>query len=98
MDPVTIGLIASAVVGAGTTAYSMDAQRKAGNETKDAMKANQPAKLPESQADKAPDVQQLRKQQQQVYGAQGPASTLLTGASGVDPGSLSLGKNTLLGA
>jgi len=45
---------------------------------------------------KAPDVSAMLSNAAQM-GMSGPASTLLTGAGGVDPNSLALGKNTLLG-
>lgn len=35
--------------------------------------------------------------QNQIAGQQGPSSTMLTGPMGVDPSSLSLGKNSLVG-
>lgn len=35
--------------------------------------------------------------QNQIEGQQGDSGTMLTGPNGVDPGSLTLGKNTLIG-
>ena len=55
---------------------------------------------PPKQAEKAPDASALRDQNKaKMTGGMsaGPASTLLTGPSGVDPTALALGKNTLLG-
>lgn len=55
---------------------------------------------PPPQAAKSPDTTAIQ-QQASTPGSgvnSGPASTLLTGSSGVDPNSLNIGKNTLLGA
>lgn len=52
------------------------------------------------QASQAPDVQGVRQNTQgmgQSGGAPGAAQTFLTGAGGIDPNSLQLGKTTLLG-
>lgn len=52
------------------------------------------------QASSAPQVQGVQAAMGgtgQAGGAPGAASTMLTGAGGVDPNSLSLGKKTLLG-
>jgi hypothetical protein len=52
------------------------------------------------QASKAPSVQAVQASQAgagQAGGAPGVAQTFLTGASGVDPSTLNLGKSTLLG-
>lgn len=59
-----------------------------------------PEVLPESQAAKAPDTQEVLKTQNgmgQSGGSPGVAQTFLTGAGGIDPKSLSLTKSTLLG-
>lgn len=45
---------------------------------------------------RGPDIDALFAQNQ-IEGQQGPSGTMLTGPMGVDPSSLSLGKNTLLG-
>lgn len=54
------------------------------------------------QATKEPDVQAIRNQNALQAAASGQlagnSSTLLTGGSGVSPGSLNLGRNTLLGS
>ena len=53
------------------------------------------------QATKAPNVQGIIKANMgmgQAGGSPGVASTFLTGAAGVNPNSLLLGRNTLLGA
>lgn len=85
----TVGAVA-AVLGAGAAVYSASQSGK-----------NVP-KMPEIQqekpvqASKGPDVSGIKRQTGQGLAA-GPASTLLTGSSGIDTGSLNLGKNTLLG-
>jgi hypothetical protein len=64
-------------------------------------KAPKPPEVPTPekppQAAKAPDVEPLKRKNQSAAAAFGPASTFLTGAGGVDPSSLNLGKTTLLG-
>ena len=59
-----------------------------------------PAAPPEPQAAKAPDSQTVRAGQAgmgQAGGAPGVADTFLTGAGGIDPKLLALGRTTLLG-
>jgi hypothetical protein len=58
-----------------------------------------PTAPPTPQAPKAPDQRALRQASGGNYGAPTPGATgtMLTGASGVDPSALNLGKNTLLG-
>lgn len=59
-----------------------------------------PGAPPASQAASAPQVQGVQSAMGgagQAGGAPGAASTILTGAGGVDPNSLTLGKKTLLG-
>lgn len=101
IDPVT-ATIGSAVLGAVVS--GMSAQGAA----KDAKKS---AAAQQSNADKlyAQQEQQNNKQnargpnvdalfaQNQVEGQAGASGTMLTGPTGVDPNTLSLGKNTLLG-
>lgn len=51
------------------------------------------------QASKSPNTQSYRNANQTAENGQGAtASTLLTGAGGIDPNALALGKNTLLGS
>lgn len=45
----------------------------------------------------APDIEPMRAANKASAAAQGPGSTMLTGLGGVDPSSLNLGKNLLLG-
>lgn len=99
---VEIAIVGSALLGAGAAAYSgkqaANAQDKA---TKQAEKA---AAATASQAEqefnkanaKKPDIGAITSANQQAA-AGGAGSTMLTGAMGVDPTSLSLGKTTLLG-
>lgn len=59
-----------------------------------------PTPPPQAQAAKAPDEQARRAASSASAGGgafAGPASTMLTGTGGVAPGSLNLGRNTLLG-
>lgn len=56
---------------------------------------------PPPQASSAPDANVVRQNQAgtgQAGGAPGVAQTMLTGAGGVDPNALNLGKKTLLGS
>ncbi len=58
------------------------------------------AAAPESQAAKTPDTLDVLKSQMgtgQAGGNPGVAQTFLTGAGGIDPNSLNLKKNSLLG-
>lgn len=60
-----------------------------------------PVAPPPPQAAKAPDAQSVKQDaagQGQAGGAPGVAQTFLTAAGGVDPNTLQLGKNTLLGS
>ena len=69
--------------------------------------APKPPKIPDApppvqppQASKAPDMGIIQKQLAgtgQAGGAPGIGQTMLTGPGGVNPGQLTLGKNTLLG-
>ena len=93
-----IGAGVSAVAGVYGVASSADASRHSSNMAKDAAKTNAlntdeannraNAKAPDSAAMMAANV---------LSGKAGQSSTMLTGPSGVDPNSLLLGKNTLLG-
>lgn len=96
---VSAGIAIASLVG---SAYSADQSRKATNTATDAAKvnANKAASEQDRQVNaanaKAPDVNALlAAAQQQAKG--GPASTMLTGSTGVDPSQLTLGKSTLLG-
>ncbi len=56
-----------------------------------------PEAPPQSQAAQMPDQQLVRKRLQAAMLGAGPLSTMLTGPRGVAPGTLNLGKSTLLG-
>lgn len=90
-----------AVAVAGSTMYSAHQQRVASEEAIDAQKDSAAkAEATRPQASKAPSVQAVQAGQAgagQAGGAPGVAQTFLTGASGVDPSTLNLGKSTLLG-
>jgi hypothetical protein len=83
---------------AGASAYDSHKQAVAAEEQQAASEAKAAASKP--QASKAPSVQAVQASQAGVGqggGSPGVAQTFLTGASGVDPALLNLGKNTLLG-
>jgi hypothetical protein len=91
-EPTTIAYAAAAVVGsyAATKAMAPDIPTP---------QATTPTAPPSKQADgKQPDVKAMRGANAAASGVNaGPASTFLTGPSGIDPSQLTLGKNTLLG-
>lgn len=101
IDPVT-ATIGSAILGAVVSTATS---------SKQASQADKAAKQAQTNADKlyAQQDQQNNRlnakkpntdalfAQNQVEGQQGASGTMLTGPTGVDPNSLSLGKNTLLG-
>ena len=88
----------SAVGAVAGVISSADTARRTGNMAKDAAKANAMAadqamnranqKSPDTAAAMAANV---------LSGKAGQSGTMLTGAQGVDPNSLTLGKTTLLG-
>jgi uncharacterized protein HemX len=90
-----------AVAAAGATMYSSHQQRMAQEDSINAQKESAAeAQANRPQPSKAPNVQAVQASQAgagQGGGAPGVAQTFLTGASGVDPSLLNLGKNTLLG-
>lgn len=94
-------LIVSAV-GVGASIYQGNKQDAANRNSANQAKEN--AKKAQAQADidtnranqKQTDAKSVLSQQQQD--AAGSGSTMLTGAGGIDPNSLKLGKQTLLGA
>lgn len=94
-------LIVSAV-GVGASIYQGNKQDKANKSAANQAKEN--ARNAQAQADietnkanqKKTDAQSVLSQQQQA--AAGSGSTMLTGVGGIDPNSLKLGKQTLLGA
>jgi len=97
--------IAAAAAVAGT-AYSIYSGERAAKKQEEAQRDAKAAALKaEKQADeqinaanrKTPNTQTIMDRASQM-GKSGPASTILTGNKGVDPNTLTLGRNTLLGA
>jgi hypothetical protein len=90
-----------ATAAAGATMYSAHQQRVAQEESIQAQKDSAAqAEATRPQASKAPGVKSVQTSQAgsgQAGGSPGVAQTFLTGAAGVDPSTLNLGKNTLLG-
>lgn len=102
---VPIALVAASVAsvaGVGASLYQANKQDKANKSAANQAKEN--ARNAQAQADietnkanqKKTDAQSVLSQQQQA--AAGSGSTMLTGVGGIDPNSLKLGKQTLLGA
>lgn len=98
-----MGITASvmAIAAAGSSMYSAHQQKAAAGDALNAQKESAAkAEANRPQASKAPTVQGVQAGQAgagQAGGAPGVAQTFLTGASGVDPATLNLGKSTLLG-
>lgn len=101
IDPVT-AVIGSAILGAVTS--GIQGQQQAKQAKKASAQAQQNADRLYAQQDqennrrnaRGPDVNALFAQNE-LEGQQGASGTMLTGPMGVDPNSLMLGKNTLLG-
>jgi hypothetical protein len=96
---VGVGLSAAGTAASTLTATAQtDAQQKAAKQAADA--ADKQAQLETDQINRAnaksPDTAAIASQNAQAAKG-GQAGTLLTGTGGVNPGSLSLGKTTLLG-
>jgi ATPase subunit of ABC transporter with duplicated ATPase domains len=101
MDPLTVGLIATAVVG-GYSAYSANQNAQRQNDAQ--QQALRQAKAQAAEADQANNRANQKKAdttgilaQMQQAGKAGSSGTMLTGAGGVNPSGLNLGGNTLLG-
>lgn len=96
-----ISLIAAAAVGAGASMYSAHQQKSSASDALNAQKETAAAaEASRPQASSAPTTQAIQSNQAgagQAGGAPGVAQTFLTGAGGVDPSLLNLGKSTLLG-
>ena len=103
-------IIASTVVGVGTSIYQgqqqkkqqkkqLEQQRQFNEEAKErAKKAEEQADIEQNRANrKRADVAAIQSREEQAA-LTGPAVTLLTGVQGVNPDDLTLGGNTLLGA
>ena len=95
-------LAISAATVATTTAVTIDANRKASNTANDQAKANalktqQASDQANNRANaKSPDSAALMSANM-LAAKGGQSGTMLTGPSGIDPGSLTLGKTSLLG-
>lgn len=108
MSGVTVGTVAAyaSIAGAGyAIASGVDSSRKQGHAQQQAVQqAVQRAKKLDKQSEiatnranqKKPNSNAILSRAQQA-GKGGQSGTMLTGSQGVDPNSLSLGKNTLLG-
>lgn len=99
LEALVIGALAASTA---ATIYNGEQSRKAQNKATDAAKANA-LKQADAQDQatnranaKAPDVGAMLAANEQAAKG-GAGSTMLTGAQGIDPSTLSLGKNTLLG-
>lgn len=96
-----ISMMVAAGIGAGATMYNAHQQKSAANDTLNQQKESAAkAEASRPQASKAPTVQSVQTGQAgagQAGGAPGVAQTFLTGAGGIDPALLNLGKTTLLG-
>lgn len=101
VDPIT-AVAGAALVGSLVSGIQGNQQAKAAKKSanQQAVAADKLYKQQEEQNNRAnargPDVNALFAQNQ-VEGQQGASGTMLTGPMGVDPNSLALGKNTLLG-
>lgn len=101
-----MALAALAAAAVGSTVYSIYSGEKARGAQKDAMEqAKQANAQTQAAADQALNranpakpntAANMSALQQQAKG--GPSGTMLTGPTGVDPSTLSLGKSTLLGS
>lgn len=96
-----ISMMVAAGIGAGASMYSAHQQKSAANDALNQQKESAAkAEASRPQASKAPSVQSVQAGQAgagQAGGAPGVAQTFLTGAGGIDPSLLNLGKTTLLG-
>jgi len=98
----TTWLAITATTAVATTAYTMDQQRKMSNRANDqalaaAKKQQQASDEATNRANsKSPDTAALMASNM-LAAKGGQSGTMLTGPSGVDPGSLTLGKSSLLG-
>lgn len=100
-DPVTLAIVGSAVLGGGLSVYQGEKQASAAKKanataTEAAAKTATAAEQASNKANaKSPNVAALDNANAAGGGA---GSTMLTGPMGIDPSTLTLGKQTLLGA
>lgn len=103
MSGVATAIVAAAVISASVGVYAADRNRKATNQAADQAKKN--ALAQEKAADEAnnranrqsPDISAILAAAQRA-GKNGVGGTMLTGAQGIDPNALKLGKTSLLGS
>lgn len=102
-DPVTLAIAGSAILGAGVSAYNGNKQANAAKSATE--QATQAAQQQATQADQAFNKANAKQPNTAALAdanigaaAGGAGSTTLTGPLGVDPTTLSLGKQTLLGS
>lgn len=101
-DPVTAVMAIGALAGAGASVYTGQQQAAATKKASAAATANADKTAREAERERnrvnarKPNVAGLIAANQQSAQS-GASGTMLTGPSGVDPNTLSLGKNTLLG-
>ncbi|MGU3629850.1 hypothetical protein [Comamonas sp. C24C] len=100
-EPTTL-LAAGALAGAATSIYQGEQSRKSQNQAAD--QAKQAAQKTALQAEEATNAANAKTPDTAALGASnreaaasGQGSTMLTGPAGIDPNSLTLGRNTLLG-
>jgi hypothetical protein len=97
-----MGMTAIYAVATAASAYgAYDAHKRGVEAQEQQAQAAAQAEASKPQATKAPDANSVSGQLAgtgQAGGAPGIAQTFLTGASGVDPTTLNLGKSTLLGS
>jgi len=96
-------VIGAALIGAGTSVYQGQQQKKAANKVN--AQAQQNAIKQEQAADQATNRANQKRANPTAAldaaaqaGKGGASGTMLTGPSGIDPNALTLGKTTLLGA
>lgn len=101
-DPVT-ATIGSAIFGGALSAVQGASQAKEAKKTRAANEAASAKTQAQAEQEinrknaKSPDTAALLSQNQQDAAGGSSTTTMLTGPQGVDPNSLMLGKNTLLG-
>lgn len=101
-DPVTATIAAVGVLGTAASVYQGQQQQKQMKKASAEAKAASDRQLALAEQEmnkvdaKSPNVQGMRNQNAMAEGENATA-TMLTGAGGVDPSKLTLGKNTLLG-
>ena len=95
------GAIIAAVATITAAKMQSDAQKRASATQREIAQMNKPTSLPPEKAARAPGVAAFRRQNANAAAPggvlAGNSSTLLTGPTGLAPGSTNLGKSLLLG-